>query len=168
VPKARLVATLHEAGVAYANDPSNADPRFLRPRLRALGPALQQEGLVAERLVLAAARLARADAALEAATDEAANKLKLPQRGAVELDARRYFRLADEIGLRLLARAVDRAGNEGPVELGKLEVLHAALKSGWEAGEAVKRTLAGAAVTLAESRLRISGAPARRQPTRSQ
>jgi tRNA(Ile)-lysidine synthase len=168
VPKARLIATLHEAGVGYANDPSNSDPRFLRPRLRALGPALQQEGLVAERLALTAARLARADAALEAATDEAAISFKLPQLGPVELDARRFFRLADELGLRLLGRAIDRVGSEGPVELGKLEVLHAALKSGWEAGEAVKRTLAGAAATLAESRLRISRAPARRRPTRSQ
>jgi tRNA(Ile)-lysidine synthase len=168
MPKTRLIATLHEAEIAYADDPSNTDPRFFRPRLRALGPALQQEGLVAERLALAATRLGRADTALEAATDEAETKFKMSQRGAAELDAGRYFRLADEIGLRLLARAITRHGDEGPAELGKLEALHAALKSAHTAGQPVKRTLAGAAVMLAGKHLRISRAPARRRPTRPQ
>ena len=36
VPKARLIATLKAAKIAYADDPSNRDPRFTRARLRAL------------------------------------------------------------------------------------------------------------------------------------
>ena len=36
-------------------------------------------------------------------------------------------RLPAEVALRLLGRAIARAGDEGPVELGKLEALHAAL-----------------------------------------
>ena len=34
VPKARLIATLKAARIAYAEDPTNRDPRFTRPRLR--------------------------------------------------------------------------------------------------------------------------------------
>ena len=35
--------------------------------------------------------------------------------------------LPEEIRLRLLMRAIDRAGHEGPAELGKVEALLAAL-----------------------------------------
>ena len=49
-PKARLIATLKAANIAYATDPSNTDPRFTRPRFRALMPLLAREGLTAERL----------------------------------------------------------------------------------------------------------------------
>src|SRR5437667_4878622 len=44
VSKARLVATLAKAGIGFADDPTNRDPAFTRPRLRALMPALAQEG----------------------------------------------------------------------------------------------------------------------------
>ena len=43
--KARLIATLRKAGVAYADDPSNRDPRFTRVRFRAAMPMLEREGL---------------------------------------------------------------------------------------------------------------------------
>ncbi|WP_093148215.1 tRNA lysidine(34) synthetase TilS [Thalassobaculum litoreum] len=56
LPKERLVATCRVAGLAYAEDPSNADPRFTRADLRRLRPALDAVGLTADRL----ARLAEA------------------------------------------------------------------------------------------------------------
>src|SRR5882672_7071500 len=34
VPKGRLIVTLQKAGLFYAEDPSNVDPRFARSRLR--------------------------------------------------------------------------------------------------------------------------------------
>ena len=64
IPKTRLIATLAAKKIAYADDPSNADPRFTRPRLRALMPALAREGLTAERLARLAARVGRAEYAL--------------------------------------------------------------------------------------------------------
>jgi hypothetical protein len=42
-------------------------------------------------------------------------------------DASAFAGLAEEIRLRLLMRAIDRVGHEGPAELGKAEALLAAL-----------------------------------------
>jgi tRNA(Ile)-lysidine synthase len=50
IAKARLIATLDVAKIPYADDPSNHNPRFARPRLRNLMGALAEEGLDAKRL----------------------------------------------------------------------------------------------------------------------
>ena len=42
MPKARLAATLSDAGIAFVEDPSNADLRFERARVRASGDALAE------------------------------------------------------------------------------------------------------------------------------
>ncbi len=75
-----------------------------------------------------------------------------------------YADLPAEISLRLLGRAVARAGNEGPVELGKLEALHEALTAAMAEGRNARfrRTLAGAMVTLSGTKLIVERAPARR------
>src|SRR4029453_17702052 len=39
-PKSQLVATLPKAKIAFADDPTNRDLHYIRPRLRALMPAL--------------------------------------------------------------------------------------------------------------------------------
>ena len=44
IPKSQLIATLSKAKIGFADDPTNRDPRFTRPRLRALMPALAEEG----------------------------------------------------------------------------------------------------------------------------
>jgi tRNA(Ile)-lysidine synthase len=162
VPKLRLVATLTAAGIAYAEDPSNSDPRFTRARLRALMPALAREGLDARGLARLAARMRRAEATLEFAVHAARAALKpgpWRARDPVIFERARFARLPAEVGLRLLGRAIAHAGDEGPVELGKLEVLYEALR---QAPGRLRRTLAGAMVTLAGNVLRIERAPARR------
>lgn len=163
VSKARLISTLAGAGLAPAQDPSNADPRFARVRWRALMPALAEEGLTAPRLAVLARRAARADAALEAMVDATQAGVEAQGR-ARSMPFTAFCALADEIGLRLLGRLVDEIGHEGPAELAKLEALFDALCELRQAKTPrFKRTLAGALIGVAGGRLAVAPAPPRRQ-----
>lgn len=177
VAKARLIATLTAAGIPYADDSSNRDPRFARPRLRAVMPALAAEGLTPVRLAQFALRVRRADAAIAAAVDTLAEKLvpflSWSPSGAVSaIPPVRSLPLADwlaapaEIRLRLLGRLIAASGDEGPVELGKLERCEQALTkhvSGDATFPRFRRTLAGAVVTVNGDRLTVARAPPRRR-----
>lgn len=165
VPKARLMATLRQGKIPFADDPSNRDPRFTRVRMRALLPALAGEGLDARRLALLARRLRRVEAALEQAVDKASELFTQPWSAdhPIELQTRHFAALPAEVALRLLGRAVACAGNEGPVELAKLEALLAAFTVKMPGRGRFRRTLAGAMVTLTPEMLTIERAPARRR-----
>ena len=165
-PKVRLIATLAAVGISFVDDPSNRDPRFTRARLRGLLPALAEEGLDAGRLALLARRLRRADEIIELAVDLATEAVcgDWPLRGPVTADAERFFGLPAEVALRLLGRAVTSVGNEGPVQLAKLEMLFEALLAALASPVSparLRRTLAGAVVTLAGRRLTVERAPPR-------
>jgi tRNA(Ile)-lysidine synthase len=163
ISKARLIATLRTARTAYAEDPSNSDPRFTRARLRTLMPGLAREGLDARAFARLAARMRRAEATIEFAVRAAQAALApglWPRRGPVAFESARFLELPAEVGLRLLGRAIAFTGDEGPVELGKLEALYDALRQ----APRLRRTLAGAMVTLSGNRLSIERAPARRNP----
>jgi tRNA(Ile)-lysidine synthase len=185
VSKAQLIATLAKAKLAFADDPTNRDVSFTRPRLRALMPALAAEGGDPRNLARLAARLARANAAVEVLTDGAARYLALSDRDAPHsgfdartFDANAFAAMPEEIRLRLLKRAIDRFGHEGPAELGKVEALLAALdqavaersggrrpklnQSGFKQ-QKLKQTLAGALVSLVGDRIRVEPAPPRRR-----
>jgi tRNA(Ile)-lysidine synthase len=176
VSKTRLIATLEAAKVAYAVDPSNADPRFARPRLRALLPALAREGLTAERLGRLAHRAERVEEALFAVLNDAQTILcpdPWPDGGPVSVDAEAFLDLPHEIGLRLLRRMIVRIGNESEPELGQLETLHAELSAAglpiWlgDPPDHVRRTLAGALITLSGRKLTVERAPPRRLPRKT-
>jgi tRNA(Ile)-lysidine synthase len=181
VPKSQLIATLKRARIGFADDPTNRDAAFTRPRLRALLPQLAAEGGDARTLVRLSARLARANAAVEVLTDGAERFLRLrdrgdaPQPGVRSFEAAAFATLPEEVRLRLLLRAIDALGHEGPAELGKVETLLAALDQalrdqGMSArshapakGRAIlKQTLAGALISLVRGRIHIAPAPARR------
>ena len=178
--KARLLATLRSAGIAFADDPTNRDPAFTRPRLRALMPTLAAEGGDPRTLATLANRARRANAAIELMADGAERYLSLLAAGRSSkrrggegemFDPRAFAALPAEIRLRLLMRAIDRVGTEGPVELGKaealLERLDRTLAGITDGGTAergtLKQTLAGALVSLAKDAIRISPAPPRRR-----
>ena len=169
VPKARLVATLEKAGIAFADDPTNHDPRFTRPRLRALMPVLAAEGADARGLVRLAMRLARANEALDVMTDGAERYLAsiggdAPMTG---FDLAAFAALSAEIRVRLLMRTINRVGHEGPAELGKVEALLEAIDQAVSGnkpaagGARLKQTLAGAVISIAKNRIHIVPAPPR-------
>src|ERR1700681_3725655 len=105
VPKSRLVATLNKAKIAFADDPTNRDTAFTRPRLRALLPLLAAEGGDARGLARLASRVARANEAVEVLADGAERYLALRgDRSLPGFDARAFADLPEEIRLRLLRR----------------------------------------------------------------
>jgi tRNA(Ile)-lysidine synthase len=180
VSKSQLIATLKKAKLDFADDPSNRDTNFTRPRIRNVMPVLAAEGGDARSLARLASRLARANQAVEVLVDGAERYLALrdhealhPEGDAGIFDAKAFAAMPEEIRLRLLLRAIDRFGHEGPAELGKVEVLLAALDQAVAEKRAgrrlrpsrsgLKQTLAGALVSLVEGRIRVEPAPPRRR-----
>jgi tRNA(Ile)-lysidine synthase len=186
VSKSQLIATLNKAKVAFADDPTNRDVKFTRPRIRAVMPVLAAEGGDARNLARLASRLARANAAIEIMVDGAERYLALGDRrgappsgsgartfgakpfDASTFDAKAFAAMPGEIRLRLLLRAIDRFGHEGPAELGKVEALLSVLdralaKAGRRRRPALKQTLAGALVSLIDDRINVAPAPPRRR-----
>ncbi len=136
VAKARLVATLDEAGMSFVSDPSNVDARFERVRLRKSTDALAALGLTAEALALSARRLRRARAALDqTAGDFLAANSETNDAGYALIDRDALDAAPQEIALRALAQLIGTVGGgETPVQLVKLETLLAALRA--DAGKA--------------------------------
>jgi tRNA(Ile)-lysidine synthase len=178
VPKSRLIATLKRARVSFADDPTNRDTAFTRPRLRALLPALAAEGGSVRNLSRLATRLARANAAVEVMADGAERFLALRDADRVPLgaglrsfEASAFAALPEEVRLRLLIRAINAVGHEGPAELGKVESLLVELDGRVAGGRKppgngrplLKQTLAGALISLSRGRICIEPAPARRR-----
>jgi tRNA(Ile)-lysidine synthase len=200
VSKSQLIATLKKAKIDFADDPSNRDMSFTRPRIRALMPVLAAEGGDARNLVRLASRLARANASIEVLVDGAERYLALRNREASHpaldakifeaktfdaqtFDARVFAAMPEEIRLRLLHRAIERFGDEGPAELGKVESLLSALDRALRERAAkarsrprpnhsglnfpgLKQTLAGALVSLIGGQIRVEPAPPRRRRAR--
>ncbi len=170
ISKSQLIATLKKANIGFADDPTNRDVNFTRPRLRTLMPVLAAEGGDTRNLARLASRLARANSAVEVLVDGAERYLALRDRGASRpgFDAKVFAAMPEEIRLRLLLRAINRFGHEGPAELGKVEALLSAIDrattdkkvAGHKAR--LKQTLAGALVSLTGGRIRVEPAPPRR------
>jgi tRNA(Ile)-lysidine synthase len=141
VPRARLAASLREAGQDWIEDPSNRDQSYARARLRAGAGLLAREGLSPARLAATARRLGRARAALEDdVTRLLARTVRLHSAGFAELEADRLAEAPTEIALRALARiAATIGGADHPPRLDRLERLYRAVCGGLAAG----RTLAG-------------------------
>jgi tRNA(Ile)-lysidine synthase len=152
-------------------------------------PALAAEGWDSRNMARLASRLARANAAVEVLADGAERYLartdREPQTGSKgrTFDAKAFAALPEEVRLRLLLRAIDQHGHEGPAELGKVEALLTALDRNVierQAGRRMsvtrpglkqtvlkqtlfKQSLAGALVSLIDGRIRIEPAPPRRR-----
>lgn len=135
IPKARLVATLKKRKQAWVEDPSNANPAFLRVRVRAALDLLADNdaGHRAE-LVTHLAQTARNFARTRALLDAAAYDLlhaavQLTPAGTAWLDPAPLAAAADDLALRALVRLLGAIGGlPVPPRLDGLQRLLAALR----------------------------------------
>lgn len=165
LPKADLVAYCRAHVLPFASDPSNADARFARARLRRLLPHLESEGLGTARLARLAARAARDEAALSARAAEMLAEIRREGPEGPCLDGRRLVHEPEAIVLRVLDAALEAVAPEpAPKRLERLEslVLEAVLPA-LRQGRAVRRTLRGVLVSVGPSgAVRLAPAPPRR------
>jgi tRNA(Ile)-lysidine synthase len=111
IPRSRLAQTLRRVDQHWIEDPSNRNPRYARVRLRALAPALAEEGMTTERLASTASRLRRARESLERMTADFLIRAASPfDEGFVRLDREELRNMSEEIALRALARIVTAVG----------------------------------------------------------
>ncbi len=109
VSKADLIAYCEAENIAFVNDPTNENEKYLRPRLRASRAVLEEEGLSAKRLSVTAMRLARARSALESMAEELFERaLKDQSADQIVLDWAMLKSAPEELTLRVLTQAIDR------------------------------------------------------------
>jgi tRNA(Ile)-lysidine synthase len=162
VAKSTLIAFAQARGAAFVEDPSNADPRYARPRLRSLIAGLAAEGLDSEGLARLARRAAEADEALERMTDEV--EARLGANGPIDADA--LFAAPIAIVQRILVRRIAAAGGREPSRIGleKIEALALRLREASMRGQALSANVGGAVARLsAKGRLGFAPEPARRK-----
>lgn len=169
IAKADLVAYCAAHGLAFLRDPSNADERFARARLRRLIPDLAREGLTPTRLCRLAVRSARDEAALADAARTALAAARQPCDVGLVLDGRTLAGLPEAILLRVVDLALDEAGGGGAARLDRLErLVFATLRPALVDGRPVRATLRGILVDLGgEGSLSFGLAPPRRTALRS-
>ncbi|MEI8394176.1 MAG: tRNA lysidine(34) synthetase TilS [Rhodospirillaceae bacterium] len=141
LPKARLIATCHAAGLVPIEDPSNRSPAYARARLRAVSDLLDREGLSSAGLAATAHRLGQARAALDDSTAALlAGAVVIDSAGFIRLDPKPLVKAPEEIGRRALARclATIGPGRTAPPRDG-LDRLFAEICAGCKSG----RTFAG-------------------------
>lgn len=126
VSKAELVAYCDAHDIPYVLDPSNAQKRFARVRLRAGMEVLEREGLTAKRLAQTAARMARARNALEEMSVRFYKEcLILEEIDCIVFNFNPLKTLPEEIVLRIVLQAIEKVGDAGGygVRMEKAEAL---------------------------------------------
>ena len=142
VPRARLKARLEAKDLSWVEDAMNADPHYLRVRVRRAGAMLAGLGLTPERLAETARVMRRARVALEAEADALfAVAVRVAPEGCCDLDVEKLAAAPDEVALRTLSRVLMGVG--GLIyrpRHERLERLYDHLRAGLKAGG---RTLGG-------------------------
>ncbi|MFQ5621823.1 MAG: tRNA lysidine(34) synthetase TilS [Paracoccaceae bacterium] len=159
--RAFLVSNRH----SWVEDPSNADRRFDRVKVRQALGVLEGLGIDAENLVQTAARMGHARAALEQATLDLARDCAEPGRlGDVVLDRKPFAAAPLEIRLRLLAAALNWVS--GSRYRPRLAALAPICESITAPGRFRAATLHGCVVRGARGKVLIRREPARAEGRR--
>ncbi len=164
--KADLVALCQAIGQPFLDDPSNRDPAFARARLRLAAPAAAALGLDVATLTRLAARLARAETALEVEARRCLQSLGGRQQpGRFEVAVTPLLGAEPEIVLRVLRFALAATlPAHPPPRLDRLERLAAALHEALRRGAPHRASLGGACLTLGrDTMLTIVPEPVRRR-----
>lgn len=111
VARADLRALLEAKGIGWCEDPTNADTRFARVRVRRAFETLAPLGIDAEALSALAARMASARLVLEDAAVEAARDAAVLDRGDVLIDRGKLGLMRAETRARLLGAVLRWIGN---------------------------------------------------------
>ena len=149
VPKGRLVATLRARHVGWRDDPSNADIRFERVRLRRAQGELSDLGLTPENIARSARRLDQERAALHARARSIAAAHVSDHGGAFgefRLPCGPDWLISDVV--RILSRLLDVFGGEASgAQLSQIEALAERVLSPG-AGASGRLTLGGCIVDI--------------------
>jgi tRNA(Ile)-lysidine synthase len=167
-PKARLQALVRANNWPFFDDPSNADPRFARSRLRKLMPLIANEGLTGERLARFSARME----AVTEALDRSARQVHATALREAGPTMRQYWlavMMAEPAAVlvRVLAIALHelspRCGDPFGPRLERLEALVERLRQAHRTGGRFAQTLAGAKITIGSDTLTVARETVRRR-----
>jgi len=120
-----LRAVVAAAGLAAADDPSNADDHYERVRWRQLMPDLEAMGLDAERLGRFAERMADADDALAQMAASLIAKWAERNEGLATLPRAQLMAAPKAVAVKALGRLLSEVGGAGKGrDLGRIEELY--------------------------------------------
>jgi tRNA(Ile)-lysidine synthase len=129
--RAELRVFLQARRQDWLDDPMNEDPRFARVKIRHAAAELAALGLSSRRLCAATRHLARARAALEAATDVWLKQYCRFEGERAFVDGQALAGVSAEIGLRALAQVLGRVSRQAyRPRFERLERLYRAIGSG--------------------------------------
>jgi len=150
ISRAQLRAELNARGAAWIEDPSNADERYERVRVRGALDTLAGLGVTRARIVESANRLRRTRDAIDAvARDFIATDVEITAAGYVRLSPSALHAVPDELAihaLKTLLRAV--GGQVRSPRLRKLELLARQMRR----GPRMRTTLGGCVISLDAAR----------------
>ena len=154
IPKSRLIATLQERGIAYVEDPANADQTFERVRVRELLRLLEDTGVSRQALATSARRIGEARAALDFAARQFQAGLSLALNDDIFCQFERAAFEQGPVALRhrVLSNLLDRFGGASkPARLSEIENMLNLLARTPQ----MRATLGGAVVSAGKRFVRI-------------
>lgn len=154
VRRAALQSYLRAMGQRWVQDPSNADRRYDRIRLRSILASWEDAGFSAERIVASSLNMQRSEAALTHYAQEKLEAMsKMSDGSGIQLDRAAFLHCPLDVQFRIIASSLKRISEKkGDIRLVKLEMAQAKIKQGID----TRFTLHGCLVTVHASVVRFS------------